>query len=73
VLNVFVVIGETAALVVVVVIYSPQLRTYVCNTDAISLRFCVCVVTYFVYSLWLLCLLSSADLAVRPSLNASLS
>jgi hypothetical protein len=31
------------------------------------------VVTYFLYSLWLLCLLSSADLAACSSMNASLS
>jgi hypothetical protein len=45
----FIVIGETAALVVAVVIYLPQMRTRM---------------------LWLLCLLSSADLAACPSLNA---
>jgi hypothetical protein len=76
----FIATGETAALVVAVVIYFPQMHTYVCNTYEISLGFCVCavffvrrVVTYFVYSMWLLCLLSSADLAACPSLNASLS
>jgi hypothetical protein len=31
------------------------------------------VVIYFVYSLWLLCLLPSAGLVACPSLNASLS
>jgi hypothetical protein len=44
-------------LVVVVVMYTypPQMHTYVCNTYKILLGFCECVVTYFVYSLWLLC------------------
>jgi hypothetical protein len=43
--------GGTAALVVAVVIYFPQMRTYVCNTYEISLGFCVCA--GFLCDVWL--------------------
>jgi hypothetical protein len=58
-------LGKLLLWMLLLLYISPQMHTY-----EISLGFCVyavffvqCVVTYFVYSLWLLCLLSSASLS----------
>jgi hypothetical protein len=71
-----VIIRETAALVVADVVckYFPQMRTYVCNTYEISLRF-LCTFSFYVICGYLFCVLNVVAVCASfgcPSLNASL-